>query len=79
MGIKSSDRETIPLCWVHHQAFHEGSGPFDGWTRSERARWQEERVEECLAAHALFITHGGTIEMSDVTHIKAALVRGRKR
>jgi hypothetical protein len=44
MGLKSKDREAMPLCWQHHRAFHDGSGPFDGWTQ----------VERCLAAHALF-------------------------
>ena len=55
MGVKSSDRDTIPLCWMHHRAFHDGSGPFEGWSREERERWQEEQVERALQAHALFV------------------------
>ena len=54
MGMKTGDRETMPLCWMHHRQFHEGKGPFDGWTRDERRRWQEEQVERCLAAYVLF-------------------------
>lgn len=54
MGLKAKDRETMPLCWRHHRAFHEGKGPFDGWSRDERRLWQEQQVERCLQARALF-------------------------
>jgi len=54
MGMKASDRETMPLCWMHHRQFHEGKGPFDGWTRDERRLFQEQQVERCLAAYAVF-------------------------
>jgi hypothetical protein len=53
MGLKSSDRETMPLCWRHHRAFHDGNGPFDGWSRDDRRIWQMEQVERCQQAHAL--------------------------
>lgn len=54
MGMKAGDRETMPLCRAHHQAFHEGRWPFDGWSPAERRRWQEERIAACLAEHVVF-------------------------
>lgn len=54
MGMKAPDRRTMPLCWTHHRCFHDGMGPFAGWSTEERRRWQEERIAACLAEHVVF-------------------------
>ena len=48
MGLKSSDREAMPLCWRCHRDFHDGKGVFDGWGRDARRVWQELQVERAL-------------------------------
>lgn len=52
MGLKSSDREAMPLCWRCHRHFHDNTGPFDGWHRAARRVWQELQVERCLSIFA---------------------------
>ena len=52
MGLKAHDRETMPLCWVHHRMFHDAHGPFECMTREDRRLWQEEMVERCQRIYA---------------------------
>lgn len=52
MGTKSSDRETMPLCFKHHRAFHDAKGPFEYLTRKERRTWQELQVQQCQELYA---------------------------
>lgn len=41
LGQKTSDRETMPLCWKCHRVeFHGARGYFAGWTRTQRREWQ---------------------------------------
>lgn len=47
LALKAPDRETMPLCWHHHRAFHDGNGPFEHMTREDRRLWQEEMVGRC--------------------------------
>jgi hypothetical protein len=44
MSMRAHDRRTMPLCAKHHDAFHRGTKPFDGWTREERAAWQNHKI-----------------------------------
>lgn len=48
LGQKASDLRTLPLCFGHHRAFHDATGPFRGWTRDQRRTWQQERIDETL-------------------------------
>lgn len=52
MGTKSGDRDTMPLCWKCHRAFHDGNGRFESWSRLDRRLWQEKMVERCQRAFA---------------------------
>lgn len=40
MGLRSPDWTAIPLCRVHHAAFHECRPPFD-WTHIKRQLWHD--------------------------------------
>jgi len=53
MGMKSGDRETMPLCFRCHRAFHDGSGKFDGWTRAQRRLFQDPAVERVVRASSI--------------------------
>lgn len=63
MGLKSDDRDAMPLCSPHvdgrmtkpgcHREFHDNRGLFDGWTREDRRIWQELQVARCQALHRL--------------------------
>lgn len=46
LALKAHDRETMPLCGPMgcHQDFHDGRGAFRGWTREERAAWQDAQI-----------------------------------
>ena len=48
MGMKSSDRETMPLCARCHRSFHDGTGKFDGFTKAQRRLFQELAIERVL-------------------------------
>lgn len=51
-GVRASDRDGIPLCWQHHQAFHHAVGPFFGWLREQRTAWQDEAVARLREAYS---------------------------
>ncbi len=42
LSQKSSDLDAMPLCARHHNALHNFTGFFAGWSRSQRAEWQRE-------------------------------------
>lgn len=66
MGLKSSDRETMPLCWFHHAEFHQGNGAFELWSRDDRRVFQSEQVERVQRAYALACSvRDGTPEPTD--------------
>lgn len=44
LGMKAPDRETMPLCFAHHRAFHDGVGHFAYWSREGRILWQETEI-----------------------------------
>ena len=52
MGLKCSDRETIPMCWHCHQEWTDHAGRFFGWTKSERREWADARIRETQEALA---------------------------
>lgn len=49
---KAPDRETIPLCWRDHRAFHDGTGYFGGWGKRDRRDWQRASVRFYQSVHA---------------------------
>jgi len=49
VGMKAADDTAIPLCYRHHQQWHDASGYFHGMTRSERRKWSDERIIETRA------------------------------
>lgn len=46
MGLKCHDRETIPMCRLHHQAIERDHAPFKGWTKAQRLAWVDARIRE---------------------------------
>ena len=50
MGQRAVDDQTMPLCWGHHRAFHDGRGPFRDWGQGHRRAWQDEQVAACQVA-----------------------------
>lgn len=44
LGQKAPDRESFPLCALHHDSFHQATGYFEGWDRARRRAWQAEQV-----------------------------------
>lgn len=51
MGRRASDHDTMPLCHGCHMAFHSASGPFKGWGKGQRRKWQEEAITATRVAH----------------------------
>lgn len=49
MGLKTSDRETIPLCARHHKDRHDHTGPFFQMTKAERKDWEAMMVDRYRA------------------------------
>lgn len=41
---KADDAHAFSLCPKHHGEFHNGWGFCEGWTKAERAKWQDEQV-----------------------------------
>jgi hypothetical protein len=44
VAIRAHDHKAIPLCPVSHHNFHAGAGEFEGWTKEERAAWQDKMI-----------------------------------
>jgi hypothetical protein len=45
MGLKASDKTTIPLCRSCHMAWHCGNGVFAGTTATERKAWHVAQLK----------------------------------
>lgn len=43
-GARAHDHDTIPLCFAHHQQFHDLNGFFKGWTKEIIREWQDLEV-----------------------------------
>lgn len=50
-GRKASDRDSYPLCSLHHRHRHDLTGPFRGWTRERLRTWIAERIAEANARY----------------------------
>lgn len=59
LGRRAHDETCIPLCTQHHRQWHDGSGPFRGWTREQRATWSDARIAETRTLVARYATPGG--------------------
>jgi hypothetical protein len=46
LGQKCSDRETIPLCSIHHRHRTDCVGYFRGWTADRMRAWCDARIAE---------------------------------
>lgn len=44
MGRKCSDRETVPLCSLHHRQRTDFSGPFKSWNGLQMRAWLDEAI-----------------------------------
>lgn len=51
LALKAPDRESMPLCRLHHRAFHDNRGVFFGWDKPRRKEWQRTMVEHYQALH----------------------------
>ena len=49
-GPKSNDSTAVPLCWEHHQQWHDGTGVFDDWRKPERREWAATAIAETRTA-----------------------------
>jgi len=53
LGRKAPHDRGIPMCWGHGVvAFHDGTGPFKGWTKARRRAWQSDQVAKYRALYA---------------------------
>ena len=43
-GPKSNDSTGVPLCWKHHQNWHDLNGVFKGWMKSDRRLWADMAI-----------------------------------
>jgi hypothetical protein len=46
LGRKCNDRETQPLCSLHHRQRTDWSGPFRDWSKEEMSAWLREGIVE---------------------------------
>jgi hypothetical protein len=46
LGLKATDRETVPKCGWHHKAWEAHRGPFFGWSNETRHEWMADRIAE---------------------------------
>lgn len=53
LGQKCSDRETAPLCKLHHLQRETFSGPFSNWHHDEMRAWLDENIRETQATVGL--------------------------
>lgn len=44
MGQRAHDRDSMPLCRIHHHEFHAATGWCAGWSKDDRRRWQRGLV-----------------------------------
>lgn len=51
-GKRAHDHDSMPLCMKCHRKFHDARGPFEGWARDDRNRWQSALVEALRASYA---------------------------
>lgn len=51
LGMKCSDRETIPLCVAHHTAWHDATEPFSWWGKEMRQIWARVEIARAQAAY----------------------------
>lgn len=58
MGMKTSDRETMPLCAKHHAQRHDGTGVFFRLTKAERKQWEADMVANYQALYGADHTEG---------------------
>lgn len=42
MSQKTDDRRAFPLCLWHHRTFHDLTGYFRRWVKSQRNQWQDD-------------------------------------
>jgi hypothetical protein len=49
-GMKSADDTAIPLCTLHHRAWHDVRDPFRAMTKTQRGEWARDRIRETRAA-----------------------------
>lgn len=54
-GLKCHDRETIPMCRLHHQAIERDQWPFKGWIKQQRFAWVDLRIAETQARCAAIL------------------------
>jgi hypothetical protein len=54
LGQKCSDRETIPLCTLHHRQRTDFSGPFKNWNRDEMRGWLDHWIHYTQLEHERF-------------------------
>ncbi len=53
LGLKASDRETMPLCLAHHCQRHELTGYFKGWTKQALKDWEKLTCAQYDRMHKL--------------------------
>ena len=61
-GLKDDSR-TYSLCRAHHGDVERGLGPWEGWTRDEIKRWENEQVEHQGAEYEA--SHQGDLELME--------------
>ena len=49
VGMKSSDRDTIPLDRLCHRNLHDLRGFFKGWDKDRRREWESAMIEATRA------------------------------
>jgi len=50
-GRRGHDDTAIPLCRAAHQAWHDGKGPFWGWSKEMRRYWSLFQIASARQAY----------------------------
>lgn len=50
LGQRSHDDTVIPLCTLHHRAWHDAQPPFRGWDKFRRREWADAKILETQKA-----------------------------
>ena len=45
LGQRAHDHTAIPMCPIHHTAWHDCQIPFRGWPKEERRAWAARQIK----------------------------------
>lgn len=51
LGQKAHDNTCVPLCTQHHRNWHDHSGPFRTWTKTDRREWIAQTISFTQAGY----------------------------